>query len=1388
LLKLYPPNSKIFNLKTDLMKKMNLTFQKLQIAKLFFGCLFMMLGVFTANSQCTLACNGTTNISLDNMTSNCQAVITVGMVADTSGCVSTDLSVLVYDLDGNVIPNATITSAYIGQTLEVVVLDGASNNSCWGNILIEDKLPPVLDCTQGPSDITCYDLQNFMPVATDNCDTDIEMIKTKPDSIVLNDCTDPNVSDDVLKTVFVTYIAVDDQGLESDECTFEFSVLRISDFTTIQNASSLLLQNDTHLECDSVYNKLPNGLPSPLDLVVDGQPTIFGTGVPTLGGTDLYPNSFEDCNLSVTYSDTELPPIGCAKKIMRKWDIIEWSYCSAQRDTSFIQMIEIVDNEGPTFACPADYTISTNGSSCEASVLLPSVDAYDNCSAQSALTYGVAYGNGPALNTNGGLAQLQLGANIITYTVYDECLNLNSCTFTITVADNTPPVVICDQNTTVALTSDGCAYVHASVFDDGSYDECTDVTFTVRRMDDGVPCETNSNCTQEDDELFDSYVRFCCVDQAGDVMVVLRATDANGNVNDCMVNVEVQDKLAPTVTCPGPMQVNCDFGFDLDNLSAAFGDYVVSDNCGNEVPTDVIDLSDLNQCNIGTAVRTISVGTPGTANFSSCTQQITFVALETFNYTGDDIDWPEDPDPIEGCDDPTGAAYLPENLPVGSQFPTYNEGACDLVGANYEDQIFPFNNSNGDACFKIVRTWTVIDWCQLETYNSNGGSYGSGYYPKWTYVQIIKVNDSQGPEEIVTTGPESVCTFDSDCADGSIELGATSSDVCTEFLDWSYVIYTDGDNDDKLDDILIVNGIPQSFSGLARNSIDASGTYPIGTHKVLYTFSDKCGNITSKEFIFSIVNCKAPTAYCHNGLAVDLMEAEGGGGTVQLWATDFDAGSSHPCGYDVYVSFDSIFVSETGNIDAGNGIKIVVNNGKEYTCENFGDNFVDIWAASVTPEGMVIQSYCTATLNVQDNMGVCNDDGDGLRVEGSISTTSSVELENAEVELLGSEFSAAMTDELGEYAFPLMPSGGAYSISPVKNDDYKNGVSTLDLVMIQRHILGLEELATPYKIIAADINNDEDLDAGDLLELRKLILGTITTLPNNGSWRFIDADYTFTDETKPLDESFPESYDIEQLNSDMDIDFVAVKVGDINDNSVANLRDQEVVSTRSNNSIAMVVENQNYVAGSEVIVPVVVAESMIATGLQFTLEIADNLEFAGVQSESINLIDENVGFSALSDGKITLSWNHANGVSLDNEAVVELVFNATKSGTIAKDLNITSTLLSAEIYDENLETMDIDFVIEGREDIVNDEFVLYQNSPNPFTEATDITFQLPNANTGTLTVFDMTGKVVTRLQRTFEKGHNQITLNRSDLGAAGVLYYQLEVGEYNASSKMILID
>ena len=67
--------------------------------------------------------------------------------------------------------------------------------------------------------------------------------------------------------------------------------------------------------------------------------------------------------------------------------------------------------------------------------------------------------------------------------------------------------------------------------------------------------------------------------------------------------------------------------------------------------------------------------------------------------------------------------------------------------------------------------------------------------------------------------------------------------------------------------------------------------------------------------------------------------------------------------------------------------------------------------------------------------------------------------------------------------------------------------------------------------------------------MRRLILGQITEFPDNNSWRFVDATYTFEDTPFEV-EPFPELIEINAINHDIiGTTFIGVKIGDLN-NSV----------------------------------------------------------------------------------------------------------------------------------------------------------------------------------------------------------------------------------------------
>jgi len=129
-----------------------------------------------------------------------------------------------------------------------------------------------------------------------------------------------------------------------------------------------------------------------------------------------------------------------------------------------------------------------------------------------------------------------------------------------------------------------------------------------------------------------------------------------------------------------------------------------------------------------------------------------------------------------------------------------------------------------------------------------------------------------------------------------------------------------------------------------------------------------------------------------------------------------------------------------------------------------------------------------------------------------------------------------------------IPSTNSFTVEIEKDTDALNGVSTLDLVLIQRHILGQARFDNNgCKIIAADVTNDNNITALDLLELRKLILGIYSSFPQSTSWRFINAGL--------LDPLNPFSNDLKFNKSEFpltDLQIIGIKVGDVNDSASGN--------------------------------------------------------------------------------------------------------------------------------------------------------------------------------------------------------------------------------------------
>jgi len=175
-------------------------------------------------------------------------------------------------------------------------------------------------------------------------------------------------------------------------------------------------------------------------------------------------------------------------------------------------------------------------------------------------------------------------------------------------------------------------------------------------------------------------------------------------------------------------------------------------------------------------------------------------------------------------------SLAPDDLSHPYSKPSLNEDACGQVSYHYKDTYLP---DAGPTCFKVLRNWVVIDCCQ---YNPNSIPNENGEVPgKWEHTQVIKVIDYNPP--VFTACPDNLVFENVENNDGNtfIELKTLAED-CSPNLTYSYEI--DLDNDGTIDK--------------SGNTNDASGSYPNGSHKINFTVSDGCGNLSSCSFKFQI--------------------------------------------------------------------------------------------------------------------------------------------------------------------------------------------------------------------------------------------------------------------------------------------------------------------------------------------------------------------------------------------------------------------------------------------------------------------------------------------------------------------------------------------------------
>ncbi len=935
-------------------------------------------------------------------------------------------------------------------------------------------------------------------------------------------------------------------------------------------------------------------------------------------------------------------------------------------------------------------------------------------------------------------------------------------------------------------------------------------------------------------------------------MVIMRVWDdgnmdgivgnAGDNWNDTWANVKVECKVPPVITCPADATIHCDWAIEKFVSSSATKSIAGVDFQKTGIPEaygvctnpeiQFRDREVTDQCGIGFIERTFVVKEKDITR--TCVQRITILPSTSAqpwvtNFPGD---W----DNVEqiGCDEPTAAQ-------IKAKGPTNVGGPCDVIGVSTKIELFNFEDG---VCKKWKVEYKYVNWCT----NEERGPFYKYFMYSDEAAPVVTCRDTMYAVDVNCELKGLQLTNKATDTGGCIDNGWLKWTVIVDLWadgtdDIEYTSFIAPNNDvsnmrngnfDAIRDDN-ENGIPDVYVAPTANgaAIPANSIIlptiagKMSNHKVAWKVTDGCHNFATCHSSFMVADKKAPTPVCIP-LSTALMQDPDGSGPllpmVELWAIDFMNKSYDNCTdeSDLLYTFDdwapriadTVIQTRLVNVDKAHyfnskGQAVAAyparsTNSVEKAAEaSYLAGNLQLWipenrsAAKVWVSGDIApgvkktvdvhvtvwdkkfnHDYCWTTLDLILNV----DEPIGSRIAGFVMTEKNQPVSNVNVNIDANitEYPKTVSTAVAGTYDMMVASGQDYQITASKGGDYLNGVSTLDLVLIQRHILGIQTLDSPYKLIAADANNDGKVTASDLTELRKLILGVTNALPKNASWRFPISAQSM-DATNPF--PFVEQIAISQILTNMsNQNFVAVKIGDVNGNVSTNVSNP-AVEGRSNRNVVMAVAEQTIAAGEVVEIPVIAANFSDVVGYQFTMNLKGG-SYVGVNAGALDINASNVG--VIAGDVVTMSYASTEGTSIHaGEVLFTLIVKADKAGNVSEMITLNSGVTAAESYSSDLTVGKVSLDVRTAP-VAGIE--LNQNEPNPFKGQTTVSFVMPEAATATLSVYDVTGKVVTVRNIDANKGLNSEIFTREQLGATGVLYYTLKSGDFTATKKMIIIE
>lgn len=1322
----------------------------------------------------TLACNETIHLSLNN---DCAAIVTPDLLLATT-VLNPPYRIFITtptDSVGHYSNNGTDSVKLLKTgNYEYSIIDNLGA-TCAGEIIAEDKLNPFFVSLPRDTFVKC-DLSltaagiGATPViARNNCGT----VRTSFETAFIE------VGDYPCGTSIIASLwkAVDDFGnstIDTQRTVFIQPTM-----------AQIITPENTSLNCGTNINEVATNLSQTGFPKIQSGKIVNAIFIPT--DTLILDGMTNPCNFGISKRDI-VDSLDCSVAITRYWEVIDWCTSMPVNQVIDTQIIQFIDTLGPRFE-QHDYGHLFNpkridlNENCQFDVALITPIANHNCDARSSVEmYEVAQlVNGDYINIGANLTAIRIPADTLRlgYRAFDNCKNQTKedTTFVYVItADLTAPAVICVNDLVIPIVNEQGVTLKAEMVDGGSFDDCGAITRAIR--------------IKSLDTTWQTAIFLPCELIDSSLSIELRIRDVAGNENFCWTSVRLADKVSPIcqnlpdgITTCEVIKSN-DYGQSTDtNNNDVFEeeeewrnmtDYqkeVYNETFGIPVCFENITCKDFfleqqyqrleNACGEAKIKRRYR-GVDAQGNIGDWAEQ-----QITVNYQAN---WAITfaPDWEGNCQDTIPAPFI-----------DIQNGVCDNLSWNVTENVFP---AEDDYCIRVERIYQVINNCLLtpttvpltirRPEDINGrvidsltiSSDSLGGNAHFFYTQILEIRSTEKPTlaiqgvETCLTGVHTDSIFlkvDSleNCAENRTFSAIGTNCIGNSISNFQWNFY---ENDRRVD-----SGTGATFT---------KGVVPNIDYTVQFIAIDACNNQAEERRDFTFLDCSKPTLFTRTRLAVELKEKE-----HTINATDFDVGSYDNCTDKPTLLRNFRIWHDQLGFDYPDDLATIkrLPTSITFTCAELATQEVFIYTFDAADNF----DFVSAFLIIQDNQESCFA-RDRANITGQIITENGMQIEAVTIDLSGDIILNESTDNEGHYLLDL-PKGKNYIIEPSKTDDPLNGITTFDLILINKHILGITPFDSPYQHIAADVNKSGTITAYDLVQLRQLILNITPDFLINKSWRFIDSNYQFVTKN-PENEPFTEKVEVTNLTVDAIIlDFIGVKIGDINRS--ASFQAFEVERGRSKPiSFPLWMEDQLLEMGQQIDLPFIIPDLSTIEGLQFALNFKD--------LEIVNLTEglataEHFNLKAIEEGQLVMSWHKSKALNANNQ-LFNLTVKAKNSGRLSELLMLNETRMLAEVYfiDEMVKPINIQFKTTEK----TGTFELFQNRPNPFNDQTVIAFYLPQKGIIDLNIKDIQGRTVKQITRKYDKGMRQIIIDRQDLPSTGLFFYQLTDGQKIWTKKMFL--